>query len=565
MKHQADTGVEFRAEMGGGVAEGEPGIIYADPSDPLPTARLFVDMRHTRDGRRLIHRHRGAFVSYNGACWPETPADALRAQLYDFLELAKYCRPGKKAGEVVEADFKPNTTKVGHVLDALGAAAYLDDATDMPAWLDGRASPDPSQLLPMRNGLLDLRTGRLLAPTPGFFNGWALDFDYEPDAPEPAEWLAFLGSVWPNDREAVDTLQEMLGYLLGSDTRQQKVFMLVGPPRSGKGTVARVTRALLGAANVAGPTLSSLATNFGLQPLIGKPVAIVSDARLSGKVDAHVIAERMLSISGEDALTIDRKYSSAWTGTLPTRFVILTNELPRIADASGALASRFVVLVMTQSFLGREDHGLTGRLLSELPGILNWAIEGWRRLDVRGHFLAPASSAEAMEELAALGSPIRTFVDQCCTVVAGALVACDTLYDQWVAWCESQGRDHPGTKQTFGRDLRAAVPGLTTTRPRAGDDRHRVFNGIRVATAADRAERETAAWSAVVRGPDHCTRSSDREVHSLEYNGVDRGPLRTTGLAPGLATCPRCRKPARIKTAYCGPCEDECAAMGRRF
>ena len=71
-----------------------------------------------------------------------------------------------------------------------------------------------------------------------------------------------------------------------------------------------------------------------------------------------MIAERLLSISGEDVQTVDRKHRDPWTGILPTWFLILTNELPKIADASGALASRFIIVTLTQSFYGQEDHGL---------------------------------------------------------------------------------------------------------------------------------------------------------------------------------------------------------------
>ena len=110
---------------------------------------------------------------------------------------------------------------------------------------------------------------------------------------------------------------------------------------------------------MAGPTLSSLAQNFGLAPLIGKPLAIISDARLGGRADVQVVVERLLSITGEDWLSIDRKFLPAWNGQLPTRFVILTNELPKLGDASGAIASRFIVLRLIQSFYGQEDQSLT--------------------------------------------------------------------------------------------------------------------------------------------------------------------------------------------------------------
>ena len=80
--------------------------------------------------------------------------------------------------------------------------------------------------------------------------------------------------------------------------------------------------------------MSSLTKNFGLQPLIGRQLAIISDARLGKASDGQVIAERLLSISGEDTLTIDRKNILAWTGQLPTRILILTNEAFSISDPS---------------------------------------------------------------------------------------------------------------------------------------------------------------------------------------------------------------------------------------
>ena len=285
-------------------------------------------------------------------------------------------------------------------------------------------------------------------------------------------------SLWGSDAEAVETLQEACGYFLTTDTRQQKIFMLVGPKRSGKGTIARVLVALLGRSNVGGPTLGSLATNFGLAPLITKPLAIISDARLSGRSDQAVIVERLLSISGEDVLTVDRKHREPWTGTLPTRFLLLSNELPRLADASGAMASRFVMLTLKMSFYGREDPRLTEKLRADLPGILRWCLEGLRRLQERGRFIQPASSAEAIRELEDLGSPVGAFIRDRCELEPGLEITCDHLYDAWKTWCEEQGWKRASTRQSFGRDLRATAPGIVTTQRREGSARVRMYEGI---------------------------------------------------------------------------------------
>ena len=186
--------------------------------------------------------------------------------------------------------------------------------------------------------------------------------DAEGVAQGTIEFYKFLASVWPDDPESIEAMQEWFGYCLLTDTRQQKIALLIGPPRSGRGTIARLMSALIGPENVAGPRLSALATNFGLEPLVGKPLATIGDARLSGRTDTGIIVEALLSISGEDTITIDRKHKAPWTGKLPTRLMLLSNELPRLPDQSGALASRFLVWRFTRSFLRNEDLGLDARL-----------------------------------------------------------------------------------------------------------------------------------------------------------------------------------------------------------
>ena len=189
----------------------------------------------------------------------------------------------------------------------------------------------------------------------------------------------------------------------------------------------------------------------------------MSDARFHGENIATVV-ERLLCISGEDMLTIDRKHTTSVTMKLPTRFIFLTNEFPRLNDASGALAGRFVILRLTESFYGKEDTSLSNRLYDELPGILNWAIEGWRRLRERGHFVLPASVRDVVQEIEDLSSPVSAFVRESCDVGPGHRVNVESIYEAWKRWCEGQGRQAISTKQTFGRDLAAAIAGITRRR-----------------------------------------------------------------------------------------------------
>ena len=311
----------------------------------------------------------------------------------------------------------------------------------------------------------------IVKPTPGFFCTYALDFDFDLDAPYPVEWLKFLDSLWGGDSESIGTLQEWFGYSLTPDTRQQKIAALIGPKRAGKDTIARVLARLVGAENTAGPTLASLSSPFGLAPLIGKPLAIVSDARISGRTDTGIIVERLLAVSGEASMTIDRKYREEWTGKLPTRFVLISNELPKLNDASVRAGGPADPPAVTQSFYGREDKTLFDRLCLELPGDLLWAIEGWRRLRDRGRFVQPKSGEDLMESLEELSSPAPAFVRERCEIGPGKEIETKVMFDAWCDWCKSVGRKEAGTAQSFSRDLRAACSGVSTYNTTRGDRR----------------------------------------------------------------------------------------------
>jgi putative DNA primase/helicase len=101
-------------------------------------------------------------------------------------------------------------------------------------------------------------------------------------------------------------------------------------------------------------------------------------------------------------------------GKLPSRFMVISNELPRLGDVSATIANRLVALLLRESWLGREDHSLETELHRELPGILNWSLDGLDRLVERDRFTRPIGTEEAIIALQDLASPVAAFVrDRC--------------------------------------------------------------------------------------------------------------------------------------------------------
>lgn len=440
-----------------------------DPDAPLRTAHQFLVSTADAEGRAEIVRWQDDFYRACGTHYEVIGGEAINARLYPWLET--------KRDVDSNAPIKPDRGSVEGLVHALEAAAHLD-AREAPAWIDeDPADPSPLEVVAFRNGLLHVPTSDLQPPTRRFFNHNALTFDYDPLAADPREWLGFLAQLWGGDAESVETLQEIFGLALTGDTSFQKLFLLIGPKRSGKGTIGRVLREVVGQANTCAPTLTGLGSHFGLESLIGKQIAIISDARLGGRADLGAVTENLLRVSGEDTISVPRKNRTDFTAKLRARFLIISNEVPALVDSSGALAGRFVVLRLVRSFFGQEDRGLTTRLLGELPGVVLWALEGLTRLLDRGHFRQPTSAGDLVHQLEALGSPVKAFVEDRCVVDDDGKVDCRQMFEAYLDWSAIQGREHPGTAQVFGRNLSAAFPEIAVV----GAYPARAYVGIRLA------------------------------------------------------------------------------------
>lgn len=376
--------------------------------------------------------------------WNPASDRAMQSGMYKWL--------GAKASK-----FKPSSHKVKEVLNALKAVSHLHSGQEPPFWIERRkGDAAPSDLLPFRNGVLNLQTGEFVEPNQRLFSLHRVEANYDPEAEAP-EWDKFLLSLFPDDPGSRETIEEMLGYSMASDRSQQKVFMLIGPPRSGKGTIGRVLAQLIGRGRYAGPTVASFSENFGLQQLIGKTAATIADARSGRGHDPYRVVERMLSISGQDHQAIPRKYLTDWEGTLPTQLWWMSNELPKFADPSGAIATRLILIQFAKSFLGQEDTALDRKLYAELSGIANRALAGYKRLHRRGYFQQPEAGEQTIRSIDMAAHPVRAWLADECEIDPSAETPTFEAYTVYCDWCDDNGFKK-STSATFGKDLQAAVP-----------------------------------------------------------------------------------------------------------
>lgn len=359
----------------------------------------------------------------------------------------------------------------------------------------------PGNVISFRNGLLELKVQdelELLPHDPRFFTVNGLTYRYDPDAKCPV-WEKFLHQVfWDEDAQSVDRqkvslLQEWFGLNLVHDLSFHKILNLIGPPRSGKGTICNVLTELVGEENVASPQLNQLLKDTGLAQLVGKQTAIVADSRIGGTMaDRELMVAMLLSISGDDYVSVGRKYKSDLKIKLPCRFTIAANMLGVLPDASGALAARSLFLETSQSFVGREDRSLLSKIRVELPGIFNWAMEGLIRLKGLGDFLQPMASMHLVRQAEAIQNPLGEFIKEFCDIGPTYRYDKKVIYSWADAWYISNKLKTPPFHIFSGNLYAATGNRVRSGRPRATESRSRVYDGIRLKPEFE--DKDPAVW-----------------------------------------------------------------------
>lgn len=471
---------------------------YADAADTsrvieevnmLELAKRWLDEMYTSRGTRLFHWLHGDWYKHNGTFYEVVDEKLLDGDLYEYFNQFDII---EKSGKDVKCKrLNPNSHFIRDVQHALGAASYVRVPKGVfePFSINSGEHIDVTKTIVFRNGLLDVDTGDLRPLTADVFVTSTLPYDYDPKA-QCRLWLGFLMDIFNGDQGCLDLLQEWFGYNLIASNHMQQMLFLFGVPGSGKSTVINLLASMLGDERVCPLNIEDMTNQFGLEQLVGKYAAIITEDRAANRTDADKVMQKLKKITGQDMISVSRKYKEAVHVRFFSRFTYAGNELPKFHDEPGAMMRRFLLLFFPNNYYEREggpDRTLGSRLRSEVPGIANWALEGLRRLLKNDKFTDPTSSQEHLQDFRELSSPLSAMIAEHCDVGDDPewWAPVDSLYDLHRAYYEEEGLTPMGSA-LFKSRIKTVIPSLERTRKMVAGEQVSVYKGIRIKQNAKR-------------------------------------------------------------------------------
>ncbi|MBI2602836.1 MAG: hypothetical protein HYW48_07260 [Deltaproteobacteria bacterium] len=419
------------------------------------------------DGFRTLHFFNSNFYKYNGKIYERVEDSLVESEVMNFIK--QVCLPPK-----VNVGFRKN------VLEIVKAEVHLSVKKHAPFFLS--SSNKSLNGFVTSNGILDLGDdGKLLKPhlqphSPELFSTNGLNYPFEPNS--SCEFFRkFLQEVVP-DNEVRQLLQEWVGYNLVVDTSQHTFVLLLGDGGNGKSVFCRVMRLLLGAENVSSLSLDSFnaSRTFALASTEGKLANICEDLSETSKISEGLLKQ---FVSG-DNLSVERKFKDHFELTPTARLTFSSNSFPRFIDRSNGIWRRCIVIPFDQTIaeskkdpkLGTDEFWLNS---GELPGILNWALEGLGRLREKGTFTKPQVCEGLKDEYRRESNPAAQFLEEgyCYSPGISEGILSTTLYESYRNFCLNGG--FVAINRTrFSREIKKIFPGVSLSKNAVtGCSRHR--------------------------------------------------------------------------------------------
>jgi putative DNA primase/helicase len=282
-----------------------------------------------------------------------------------------------------------------------------------------------------------------------------LDVIYDPfaECPRYDEALKqIFGKAKPSRKGMVRHWNDFVGYLIQSGREIPVVAILKGGGSNGKTVLMKTVIELLGDNLVSAQRIESLENQFAMGNLLGKQLLIDDDVRAGVRLPDG----QLKKISEAKKVTGEHKHGKQFNFTVRALPVLLCNNVPSLADVSLGMRRRLMVIPFDRTFADREQDAdlFAGIWRTEMPGVLNRAIEGLRRVIGRGmRFRHPAAVKAAKHTWLIEANPLPAFIEECCTRNPKASCLLADFYMRYTNWAVAKGFTRLQQAASLGRNV----------------------------------------------------------------------------------------------------------------
>jgi putative DNA primase/helicase len=355
----------------------------------------------------------------------------------------------------------------------------------------------PPGTIATQSGLVDLESEECREIEPSDKVRWQLGTEFDPEANCPA-WKRFVGSVTePGD---IKILQEFVGYCLHHwGLPFKKALILFGPTDAGKSVFLNVIRALFGGDE--SPATSSTSVQYLANERWGAARLVNTAVNIRNDLDGSTIKNtgKVKELIAGDALDAERKRKPVFKFSPTAKHCFAANRAPDRSVDDEAFWNRWITVMFPESVpRDKQDPTLESRLIDELPGILNWAIEGYQRLMSQRKFTDEPLPFENREKWERFGSSIEQWINQCTEEQADAIVPkwstdSGTLgaYDSYKAFARRNGLEIE-SDSAFTSKLKQRE-GVGKTKRTIDNNQQQAYSGFELTRDAPRPEQSESA------------------------------------------------------------------------
>lgn len=253
-------------------------------------------------------------------------------------------------------------------------------------------------------------------------------------------WIAFLNEIFENNQDKITFLQRAVGSALTGITTDQAVFILYGTGANGKSTFITILLQLFGDYGLQTPAETFLLSGRGN---LSNDIARLKGARFISAVEAgegRRLDETLIKrLSGGDKITARFLHQEFFEFEIEGKIFLATNHRPVIKEADHGIWRRIRLIPFNVTFKEEnQDKNLLDKLREELPGILNWTIEGCRNWQENG-LGTPDEIQKATLNYQNEQDTVGQFIEDCTSKNPLAKIKVGYLYQAYLNWCKEFG------------------------------------------------------------------------------------------------------------------------------